>query len=95
MCLCVTAISAEAKTKKTTVKDGKYITWNYDKDTKTLTFSGKGPISEFEMDGHGSEPEWYVWNEQTEHIGSDPCPSISKSEMGPFPENVSVFVSLA
>ena len=68
ICLCVTAISAEAKTKKTTGKDGKYITWNYDKDTKTLTFSGKGPISDFEMDGHGSEPEWYVWNEQTEHI---------------------------
>lgn len=64
ICLCVTAISAEAKTKKTTGKDGKYITWNYDKDTKTLTFSGKGPISDFEMDGHGSEPEWYVWNEQ-------------------------------
>lgn len=68
ICLCVTAISAEAKTKKVTGKDGKYITWNYDKDTKTLTFSGKGPISDFEMDGHGSEPEWYVWNEQTEHI---------------------------
>lgn len=47
VCLCVTAISAEAKTKKTTGKDGKYITWNYDKDTKTLTFSGKGPISEY------------------------------------------------
>ena len=68
ICICVTSISADAKTKKVTGKDGKYITWNYDKDTKTLTFSGKGPISDFEMDGHGSEPEWYVWNEQTEHI---------------------------
>ena len=68
ICICVTSISAEAKTKKTTGKDGKCITWNYDKETKTLTFSGKGPISDYEMDGHSAEPEWYVWSEKAEHI---------------------------
>lgn len=68
ICLCVTSISADAKTKKVTGKDGKYITWNYDKDTKTLTFSGKGVISDFILDGHAPEPEWYVWNKETERI---------------------------
>ena len=65
ICICVTSISADAKTKKVTGKDGKYITWNYDKDTKTLTFSGKGVISDFILDGHAPEPEWYVWNKET------------------------------
>lgn len=68
ICICITSISVEAKTKKATGKDGKYITWNYDEKTKTLIFSGKGPISDFEMDGHSAEPEWYDWSKETEHI---------------------------
>ncbi|WP_026835658.1 leucine-rich repeat domain-containing protein [Eubacterium xylanophilum] len=68
ICMCVTPLSIEAKTKKTSGKDGKNITWNYDKQTKTLTFSGSGPISDFEMDGHSAEPGWYDWSEKAEHV---------------------------
>ena len=68
ICFCVTSIGIEAKTKKTTGKDGENITWNYNKETKTLTFSGNGAISDFEMDGHSAEPEWYVWSEKAEHV---------------------------
>ncbi|MCR5691207.1 MAG: hypothetical protein K6G62_03210, partial [Eubacterium sp.] len=49
ICMCIPPLSVEAKTKKTSGKDGKNITWNYDKQTKTLTFSGSGAISDFEM----------------------------------------------
>ncbi|WP_026835659.1 leucine-rich repeat domain-containing protein [Eubacterium xylanophilum] len=68
ICMCITPLSIDAKTKKTSGKDGKNITWNYDKGTKTLTFSGTGPISDFEMDGHCPEPGWYDWSEKAEHV---------------------------
>ena len=68
ICMCITPLSIEAKTKKTSGEDGKNITWNYDKETKTLTFSGTGPISDFEMDGHCPEPGWYDWWEKAEHV---------------------------
>ena len=68
ICMCITPLSIEAKTKKTSGKDGKNITWNYDKETKTLTFSGSGAISDFEMDGHCPEPGWYEWSEKAEHV---------------------------
>ena len=68
ICMCITPLSIEAKTKKTSGKDGKNITWNYDKETKTLTFSGTGPISDFELDGHCPEPGWYDWWEKTKSV---------------------------
>ena len=71
ICFCVTSIGIEAKTKKTTGKDGENIIWNYNTETKTLTFSGNGAISDFEMDGHSAEPEWYVWSKKAEHIVVD------------------------
>ncbi len=68
ICMCITPLSIEAKTKKTSGKDGKNITWNYDKQAKTLTFTGTGPISDFELDGHCPEPGWYVWWDKTKSV---------------------------
>ena len=42
ICFCVTSIGIEAKTKKTTGKDGDNITWNYNKETKTATLRLQG-----------------------------------------------------
>lgn len=59
----------QEKTKKS-VKgtDGNGIKWNFNKKTKTLTFQGKGEMYEVIIDGHGPEPEWYCWGDETEHI---------------------------
>ena len=65
--LCLTPIETKAKVATTGV-DENGNTWVYDKITKTLTFSGNGNISDFEMDGHSDEPKWYKWSDETEHI---------------------------
>lgn len=65
--LCLTPIETKAKAATTGV-DENGNTWVYDKITKTLTFSGDGNISDFELDGHSDEPKWYKWSDETEHI---------------------------
>lgn len=60
--------SASAKTKPTKGVDTNGNTWTYDKKTKTLTFKGTKDLEENLMDGHSSEPEWFCWDEEAEHL---------------------------
>ncbi|WP_310605564.1 leucine-rich repeat domain-containing protein, partial [Anaerosporobacter sp.] len=60
------SISAKAKPTKGVDTNGN--TWTYDKKTKTLTFKGTKDLEENLMDGHSSEPEWFCWDEEVEHL---------------------------
>ena len=45
------------------------VTWTYDEDTKTLTFSGEGFIpANASLDGHGDEPDWNKYDEKAKYI---------------------------
>ncbi len=55
--------------RKTSGTDENGNSWGYDKKTKTLTFSGNKAIEDAaSMDGHGPEPSWYIWQDDTEHL---------------------------
>lgn len=57
-----------AKTKPVSGQDKNGNEWIYDKETKTLTFSGTTDLEYFEMDGHRPEPKWWCWNGEAEHL---------------------------
>lgn len=57
-----------AKSKPTKGVDANGNTWTYNKKTKTLTFKGTKDLEENLMDGHSSEPDWFCWDEEVEHL---------------------------
>ena len=57
-----------AKSKPTKGEDANGNIWTYNKKTKTLTFEGEKDLEENLMDGHSSEPDWFYWDEETEHV---------------------------
>lgn len=57
-----------AKSKPTKGVDANGNTWTYNKKTKTLTFEGTKDLEENLMDGHSSEPEWFCWDDEAEHL---------------------------
>jgi len=55
--------------KKTSGKDEYGNEWSYDKETKTLTFTGEGKVGAgFLMDGHAPEPDWFVWSDKVTKV---------------------------
>ena len=60
--------SLAAKAKPLSGQDENGNTWVYDRETKTLTFSGTTDLEEFELDGHSPEPRWWCWNNEAEHL---------------------------
>ena len=62
----------QAKTKPRTGQDANGNTWEYDRKTKTLTFSGTKDLEAFIMDGHIPEPEWWCWYDEARHLVIDP-----------------------
>ena len=58
----------QAKQKPLSGEDYNGNKWVYDRETKTLTFSGTTDLEEFELDGHSPEPGWWCWNNEAEHL---------------------------
>ena len=65
------SITVHAK-KATSGQDANGNRWSYDKETKTLTFSGTTMIEEFELNGHDPEPKWWCWYDEAEHLIIEP-----------------------
>ena len=57
-----------AKSKPTKGVDTNGNTWTYNKKTKTLTFKGSKDLEENLMDGHSTEPDWFCWGKEAEHV---------------------------
>ena len=58
----------QAKQKPLSGEDYNGNRWVYDKETKTLIFSGTMDLEKFELDGHSPEPKWWCWNDEAEHL---------------------------
>lgn len=90
LCLSLVPVSVNAKTATSGTDDNGNI-WTYNKNTKTLTFTGTKDISDFEMDGHCPEPSWYSWSKEAEHIEiEEGITGIGKSAFSNFMNVISV-----
>ena len=72
-CLAFQGVTVpQAKAKPRTGQDENGNTWEYDRKTRTLTFSGTGNLEEFELGCVGSEPEWWCWSDEARHLVVEP-----------------------
>ncbi|MBS5932283.1 MAG: leucine-rich repeat protein [Clostridiales bacterium] len=66
--LLIVNCNITAKSKPTKGVDDNGNTWVYNKKTKTITFKGTKDLEENLMDGHSTEPDWFCWDEEVEHV---------------------------
>lgn len=91
-------VNTSSAAKKTSGKDEYGNEWSYDKETKTLTFTGEGKVgADFQMDGHAPEPDWFVWNDKATkvvfagnitEIGNGTCDGFWYIKTIEFPESL-------
>ena len=71
-CILILTMSGSvyAKRKPTSGRAGKYITWDYNKETKTLRFSGKGKMQDTigTIKKNGEIGGWSCWSEEADEI---------------------------